>query len=208
VHLTDGQPTRRRGAALAEALLTAAWTVLVDNGYAGFTLEAVAQQAGTSRPVIARRWATRHELLEATIAHAGALRPNPAPDTGSLREDLLVLLHRANDAHADLATLFGVQLGGYYQETGKTVADLRETLIGGAGQALDEVLAAGVARGEADPERLTPRIRALPMDLLRHHVLTTLQPMAADGIEEIVDDIFLPLVRPTDFHGFPGNSGR
>ena len=188
---------RRRGAALEEALLGAAWDVLREHGYAGFTLEAVAGRAGTSRPVIARRWANRHELLEATIAHVGVRRDNPTPDTGSLRGDLLALLRTYNESRLDLATLMGVQLGGYYQETGRTLADLRDVLTGGHNQALDDVLAAGVERGEADPDRLIPRIRALPVDLLRHHVLFTLAPMSNEGIEEIVDRIFLPLVRPT-----------
>ncbi|MBU3061881.1 TetR/AcrR family transcriptional regulator [Nocardia sp. NEAU-G5] len=188
---------RRRGSALQEALLSAAWAVLRENGYAGFTLEAVANRAGTSRPVIARRWATRQELLDATIAHVGAQRGNPTPDTGSLRGDLIALLRRANNARLDLATMLGVQLGGYYQETGRTLADMREALIGGHDHALDDVLAAGVERGEIDPDRLIPRIRALPMDLLRHHVLMTLEPMPEEGIEQIVDMIFLPLVRPT-----------
>jgi AcrR family transcriptional regulator len=191
---------RRRGAALEEALLTSAWEVLREHGYAGFTLEAVAGRAGTSRPVLARRWANRHELLHATIAHAGTTRQAPPPDTGSLRDDLIALLRRANDTTLDLATMLGVQLGGYYQETGHTLADLREVLLGGPDHALDAALAAGVERGEADPDRLIPRIRALPMDLLRHHALMTLRPMSDDGIEEIIDAIFLPLVRP----GAPG----
>ncbi|MDF3290672.1 TetR/AcrR family transcriptional regulator [Streptomyces silvisoli] len=105
--------------------------MLRENGYAGFTLETVASRASTSRPVIARPWANRHELLHATIAHVGARREDPAPDTKSVRGDLIALLRRANGAWLDLATMVGVQLGGYYQETGKTLADLREVLIGG-----------------------------------------------------------------------------
>jgi hypothetical protein len=34
------------------------------------------------------------------------------------------------------------------------------------------------------------------LDLLRHEMLMTLQPVSEEAIAEIVDDIFLPLVRP------------
>ncbi|MCO6003758.1 TetR/AcrR family transcriptional regulator C-terminal ligand-binding domain-containing protein [Actinoallomurus purpureus] len=53
-----------------------------------------------------------------------------------------------------------------------------------------------LVRGEIDPARLTPRIAELATDLLRHELLMTLQPVPEETITEIVDDIFLPLVRP------------
>lgn len=197
MHPNEVQPARRRrGAALEEALLDAAWAVLREHGYAGFTFEAVAGRAGTSRPVLARRWATRHELLHATITHASVRRPVPTPRTGTLRGDLRALLVELNNSRIDLATVMGVQLGGYYQETGKTIADLREISLSGQNTLVGDILAAAVERGEIDPARLTPRLRSLPVDLLRHHVFMTLQPMSDADIDDIVDNIFLPLVRP------------
>ncbi|MEY9905112.1 AcrR family transcriptional regulator [Catenulispora sp. MAP12-49] len=192
----EAQPARRRhGAALEDAVLEASWAVLRENGYAGFSLGAVASRAGTSRPVLARHWPSRHDLVLATIAFIGAAQPSPRPDTGSLRGDLMALMHGLNNSRLDVATVLGVQLGGYYQETGKTLADLRDVLLSGEESTLDHILDTAVARGEADAARLTPRVRSLPVDLLRHHVFTTFQPMPDEGIEEIVDDIFLPLVR-------------
>ena len=61
--------TRRRGAELEEALLEAAWQELEERGYAGLTMENVATRAGTSRPVIARRWRSKAELTIATLRH-------------------------------------------------------------------------------------------------------------------------------------------
>ncbi|MFJ4653154.1 TetR/AcrR family transcriptional regulator C-terminal ligand-binding domain-containing protein [Nocardia sp. NPDC088792] len=197
MHPKEAQPAqRRRGAALEEALLAAAWAVLREHGYAGFTLEAVAGRAGTSRPVLARRWATRHDLLHDTITHASRMRPVTTPQTGSLRGDLIALLRELNNSRRDLATVMGVQLGGYYQETGKTIADLREISLIGQHTVLDDIMSAAVERGEIDPAKLTPLLRSLPVDLLRHHLFMTLQPMADEDIEDIVDTIFLPLVRP------------
>lgn len=52
-----------------------------------------------------------------------------------------------------------------------------------------------VRRGEIDANRLTDRIRSLPFDLLRHEILLTFAPVPDEVVEEIVDTIFLPLVR-------------
>ena len=57
--------SRRRGATLEEAILDAAWAELIDHGYAEMTLEAVAKRAGTSRPVLYRRWPSRTKLATA-----------------------------------------------------------------------------------------------------------------------------------------------
>ena len=202
MHLESPQPERRRrGAALEEELLAAAWEVLRENGYAGFSLEAVATQAGTSRPVIARRWTSRHDLVKATIAHAAATQPVSTPDSGSLRDDLIAYMREINGTRHDLATMLGVQLGGYYQETGETLSDLRDVVLGGQDPIAHKIFAAAVERGEADPGRLTPRIRTLPVDLLIKEVITTLHPMRDEDIDEIVDTIILPLVRPAEAPG-------
>ena len=59
------------------------------------------------------------------------------------------------------------------------------------------VLQRAIERGEVDPDRLTPRIVALPTDLARHEMLMTLKPLPDEVIGEIVEDIFMPLVQRT-----------
>ena len=60
---------------------------------------------------------------------------------------------------------------------------------------LDEMIERAVARGEIQPGQVSGRVARLPVDLFRHELLMTLRPVADGVIEEIVDDIFLPLVR-------------
>jgi AcrR family transcriptional regulator len=57
---------RRRGEDLERAILTAAWDQLVERGYGNFTIDAVADAAGTSRSVLYRRWPDRDALIAAT----------------------------------------------------------------------------------------------------------------------------------------------
>jgi len=44
-------------------------------------------------------------------------------------------------------------------------------------------------------ERITPRNAALPGDLVRHEILVTRAAVPEQVLVEIVDEIFLPLVR-------------
>lgn len=189
--------TRRRGQELEDALLQAAWEELVEVGYAGFTFEGVADRAGTSRPVLYRRWSKRADLAVAAIRHRGRNRPVATPDTGSVREDLIEVLRDASAGRTEVAVLFSVQMGEYFSETGRSPADLREEFLSGRRQpfGVDTVLRRGVERGEIDPAKITDRIARLPTDLVRHEMLMTLHPVPDEIIVEIVDTIFLPLVR-------------
>ena len=188
--------TRRRGKELEDAILEAALAELTDGGYARFTIERVAERAGTSRHVIYRRWSTRNELALMALVHDAERTRRPLPDTGSLRGDVIALLSQANETRLGLVATFSVQLGTYYTETGTTPEQLREQIVAGRPRAMEVILERAVARGEVDPARLTPRIVTLPIDLLRHEALMTLRGVPRASILEIVDDIFLPLVMP------------
>jgi AcrR family transcriptional regulator len=191
-------PKRRRGAELEAALLEAAWEQLIAGGYGAFTIEAVAERAQTSRPVIYRRWPDRASLALAAVSYGVNRDQVEVPDTGSVRTDIIELLHRSNAKRAPLIPLLSLQLSAYYAETGTSLADIhREILSDRRTRGIDTILERGIARGEVDPTRLTDRIRLLPFDLFRHEVLMTLRPLTDAAITEIVDEIFLPLVRPT-----------
>jgi AcrR family transcriptional regulator len=186
---------RRRGKELEDAVLDAAWSELLDGGYASFTIEAVAARARTSRPVLYRRWANCADLAIAAIRHIMHKHPVNIPNTGNVRGDLIALLQRFSKDRALVAVFFSLQMSEYFSETNTSMADLRKNLLQGDHSLFDVVLARGADRGEIDRSKLTPRIASLLVDLLRHEVLMTLKPVPNAVIAEFVDDIFLPLVR-------------
>jgi len=204
VDLTGETPKRRRGASLEAALLDAAWAELVDVGYTALTYEGVARRAGTSRPVVYRRWRTKPELVLATLGRYYALHPIAIPDTGSLRGDLIAVLTEASAQRTGLITVLTLRLGGYFEETGTTLADLRAELLARAFDAapperrgrpfIRVVLEQAAARGEIDLARITPRIESLPFDLVRNEMFVSNGPVKPAAIESIVDEIFLPLI--------------
>jgi AcrR family transcriptional regulator len=185
---------RRRGAALDAALLEAAWDELSAVGYPRFTLDGVAARAGTSRPVLARRWSSRAELVIAAIRHHAP--PAVQPDTGSLRGDVLALLRQMSAAAGEFAGVLTFVFAEYYNATGHPPAEIRQRAIASEGSMMTAIIERAVERGEIDPGRLTPRIVSLPVDLVRHDVILNQAPVPDDTLAEIVDRIFLPLVRP------------
>lgn len=188
-------PERRRGAALENALLDAAWEELTAVGYARFTMDAVVKRAGTSPPVLYRRWPDRDALVRATLTRVLQKHVLVAPDTGSLREDVLALLREINATSVELVTAMSSYFAGYHKETGAGTGDLRDPSATGRKQAVDAIFERAAERGEVKADRLTERIKTLPFDLLRHELLTTYSPAPDEVLEEIVDTIFLPLVR-------------
>ncbi|BBY71871.1 MULTISPECIES: TetR/AcrR family transcriptional regulator [Mycobacterium] len=191
---STGVARRRRGPALEEALLDAAWTELTERGYDELTIDGVAVRAGTSRAVLYRRWPNKQELVLAAVAHEVAKDVVVAPDTGSLRGDAIALLRQANKVRVGLVVPLLTRLGGFYQQTGSSLADLETLVRGRRDAALDQVIQRAIDRGEIEPDQLTERIARLPVDLFRYEVLMTLRPLPDEAIEEIVDTVWLPLL--------------
>ena len=187
--------TRRRGEALESAILDAGWEVLSESGYPGFTYEAVAAKAGTSRPVLYRRWPQRDDLLLATLKAYWSAHPIVVPDEGSLREDALVLLRNASKVRGRLMTLISVQLMDYFRDSGSSFRQLREMLLQpGTRTGLEQIVDRAVARGEIADRPRHPRVINLPFDLFRHELFMGLQGVPETTIVEIVDEVWLPLI--------------
>lgn len=191
--------TRRRGATLEHALLDAAWEELQQSGYAKLTMERVAERAGTSRAVIYRRWANRGELVIAAMRHRQPVLSGGIPDTGALRSDVLAVLRRASTRITELGpdTVIGM-LSGLLADDEAFELILNQLTRSG-GEVMGGVLRQAVARGEARDD-ITPRVARLPIDLLRNELIFNHQPPTQRTLEEIIDDIFLPLVliRPAE----------
>lgn len=180
---------RRRGVALEEALLDAAWLELAERGYVGFSFEAVARRGRTSRPVLYRRWGTKLMLAFAAIGHHLRLNPVMVPDLGNLRDELRLLLRGFADRSPPHLTRLIFEMSDDMASEDVSFADGRFREM-----PMRDVLARGVARGEVAPEKLTPRILRLPTSLVLHEVIITQRQITDDAICEIVDTIFLPLI--------------
>ena len=185
--------SRRRGKVLEAAIFEAVLQELAETGYVNFSIERAAAGAATSKPVIYRRWPTRARLVYAALRANrpfGSLEP---PDTGTVRGDIMVILHRVSELVDQLSpeVIFGLIAELLHERDSSLFVEVHERNA----RIMREILTRGVRRGEIAAEKLTPRLAALPFDLVRYQLMILQQPLSAQDIEEIVDRIFLPLVR-------------
>ncbi|MGE3962068.1 MAG: TetR/AcrR family transcriptional regulator [Dehalococcoidia bacterium] len=146
--------TRRRGRPRAEGVRVAVIGALIglvaEQGYAGTSMDEVAERAGVSKAAIYRRWPSKDALI--VDAHRSMLNEADVPDTGTLRGDLVALLDRVADLMEDeriprvmQATvgemLTNPELQRVFQER---VLEPRLAMVG-------EVFARATARGEVQP---------------------------------------------------------
>jgi len=185
--------TRRRGMELEHAILDAAWAELHDVGYAALTIEGVAARARTSKPVIYRRWAGRAELVLAAWSRQ-APKPQPTPDTGSLRTDLIALFTRISVRH-DM--IMGEVIAGVMSEVFRDpeVAELLRNRLRTAIPGIPVIVARAVERGELPAMEVPPRVARLPLDLIRNESMLCNGVLPSDMVTEVVDDVYLPLLR-------------
>jgi AcrR family transcriptional regulator len=193
--------TRRRGEILEEAILQAAWDELSDVGFTHLTMEGVAARAGTNKAVLYRRWANKADLVIAALRKYLPKFTDEIPNTGNLRDDVYAYLHGLVEPLKSI----GVQTirGLMTEPQGST---LFRHLIASLPQlsqrrseskimaSMTAILKNAELRGEVQLEKLTPRIISLPLELLRNEIITRQEPISDKAIEEIVDDIFVPLV--------------
>ncbi len=187
--------SRRRGEQLEQAILEATWAELNDVGYAALTIEAVAARAATSKSVIYRRWPGRAELVLAAWAKR---RPAglDATDTGSLRSDLISLFSRvARRAEGMMSEMIAGVMGEAFRhpEVAEVLRDRLRTAP--LGDWIDTIVRRAAERGELPPVEVPPRAARVPLDLIRNETMMCGGPVGEDAVEELVDDVYLPLLR-------------
>ena len=88
---------RRRGDALNAAIYQATLDELAEVGYAGLTMEGVAERAKASKASLYRRWPTRIELVMERVTHqivAFVMRCSRGKTLSTSPFDSLHLVHR------------------------------------------------------------------------------------------------------------------
>ena len=179
--------TRRHGAELVSAIHRAVLAEIAEHGYAGTTYDGVAARAGTSKPVLYRRWPRKAEMaLDALMGSSPA--PEIPADTGSLSGDLKALLRTM---HSTMERAGRPTMLSLLAELDRPAAEL--IFIRG-GAFLEPLIERARARGELGPSPLPPRMVTMALDLVRHEVLIV-GSLTEDNLVAIVDDIAIPLLQ-------------
>lgn len=181
----ERRPGRPRDPELDGTILAATIEVLCEQGFAGTSVEAVAERAGVGKASIYRRWPTREDLLLAAGACMG--RCTAAPDTGNLRDDLVTLI--ANLVSVLRTTPAGALLPAIVDEAARNPA-LRtrfDAFIDDRRAPVRHILARAAARGELRAGVDHEVIADLLSGPVFTRVLLTGRPLDDDLAGRIVD---------------------
>lgn len=184
---------RRRGVELQQAIYAAVLDELAARGYAGLTFDGVAARAGTSRPVLYRRWASKAEMvLAAVVVSEPPSQESELADAGSFAADLSNVIRFIAERFATVGRQTALGL------LSELNADATERLVAAAfargSQLLEPCLDRARARGEIGPGEIPAHVLALPLELTRHDLLLR-GDLPAPRIRDIVDDLVIPALQ-------------
>ena len=189
--------TRRRGDELVDAILKASRDELSEMGYTSLTIEGVAARAKTNKAVIYRRWENKSRLVIETLKKYIPRSEKVTPNTGNLRDDVFLLLKRIAVPLQMIGgeTIHGLMVEYFSKHIINSFPQIMSGIEGRFENYMRDILKNAELRGEVDLEKITSRIISLPLDLVRYEILTTHKPITQNVLNEIVDDIFMPLIK-------------
>lgn len=187
---------RRRGAELEQAIFSATIKILDEEGLQGLTFQKVAERAGTSKPVLYRRWNSPLELVVAAIREPivkvrGRFRDYETTGN-SLAEDLLQLLqHFAEMINQYRQPFVATTLTALSQSNNiqRTLGVAEDSDLA----ALDRVLQRARARGEAVRPDISRKAKLIAFEQIRYEGLFIQESIQAEDLQTLIDDILLKL---------------
>jgi AcrR family transcriptional regulator len=183
--------TSRRGRPRSEkarrAILQAAADLLLDQGGARVSMDAVADRAGVSKATIYRWWPSKEHLaLEALVDWASA--GTPPSDTGSLRGDLLALVRpwvreiRRRKFGRVIAALIAEA-----QSDPRFAADYRRHYVEERREPMQAAFMRAIDRGEAPADLDIDVALDLVYGALYHRLLHGHAPLTDRFAQDVVD---------------------
>jgi AcrR family transcriptional regulator len=190
-------PGRKRSEERRMAILTAAFELVGEVGYAGLTVEGIAARSGAGKQTVYRWWPSKADVLLDALATKADLHV-PVPDEGSYAADLRVFLTasfalgrkrevvdalRALMAHAQIDAEFGRRF--------------RASFLQRRRDALGTILAGARARGDLLPGVSPGTVTDIVFGVIWYRLLATGQPLDDQLVDELVATLAGPKPEPT-----------
>lgn len=179
-------PGRPRSDASRSAILKAAYQILRESGFAGFTVEGVAARAGAGKATIYRWWQTKGTLAIEAFLLALAPQLDAVPATASALDDLRTHVHRAAAIYRGRAGQLLRELIALGQEDSETSRVLRTEFVapryGAAIRLLRRAQDAGELAADADIEVLVDAL----WGPIFHRLLVSRMPIDRAYIERLL----------------------
>ncbi len=168
------------------SIVEAAAALIAEEGFSGVSIEAVASRSGAAKTTIYRHWPSREALLTEAFgvcADAGL----PSPDTGSLREDLRVVLGglalKLNEP--GWCSAIGSLADAASRDPG--LERLHQSTLSRGRRPLADILERAVARGDLPPDLAVDDAVALIVGPLFYRGLIARAPVDEAFVARSVD---------------------
>jgi AcrR family transcriptional regulator len=180
--------SRRRGEVLERALYEATLAELAEVGYGRLTMEGIAARARTGKAALYRRWASKHDLVQAALHYAVPPLPDPRPGR-SARENLSAVFSAHRDVLAGKTAFPGLDIIGQLIHEPELRAIFADAVVGPRLNIVESILRAAVRDGDIDPATLTPLTARIGPALINQHFLLTGAPPNRRELALIVDTV-------------------
>lgn len=186
--------SRRRGDELIRAIHAAALAEVTEVGFGGLTMEGIARRAATAKTSLYRRWPSPRELLLDAL-HDAHPQEEPSPGADDLRGDLIRALRQLTDWLATPAARAVAEIMAERRRHPELVEALFARVFGPRGGTITQpVLRHYAARGQFDPELITPVVADIGEALVFKHLTDTDRIPDEAMLAAIVDQAILPAV--------------
>lgn len=183
----------RRGPERREAICEAVFELLGEVGYDRMTMDAVATRARASKATIYRTWPDKPGLVAEALMNRFGATPE-APDTGSLRGDLVSLVSVAcaisNSPDGEVIT--GVMTAATRNPA--LARTVHECTYASKHVASVAIIDRAVARGEVHPETDPDVFHEVMYAMIMARKLILERPLDDEFARHVVDDILIPLL--------------
>lgn len=187
-----------RGAGREDAILRVTLELLAESGYDQLTIDAVAARARCSKATIYRRWPGKAALVSTAVQRHAGQPASAAPDTGSVRSDLLAALRvmRSSLSGQDAALILGL-LSAMHRDP-ELASAVREQVLHAKREVFGAVIARATARGQVPATADGALLAEISSAVLLSRLLVTGESLDDAFTQHLVDAVLLPaLERPS-----------
>ncbi|MFI9047471.1 TetR/AcrR family transcriptional regulator [Streptomyces sp. NPDC053427] len=195
---SESRPGRKRSEESRLAILVAAFELVGEVGYAGLTIEGIANRAGCGKQTIYRWWPSRaHVLLEALAVKADLYVTNA--DHGSYADDVRAFLEDTFQLGRQQRVVEILRVLMAEAQINEEFGQLfRSAFLQRRRDALQVVLDRARTRGDLPPRPAASTVLDIVFGTLWYRLLATRQPMGDDLVEELTATLTQAAQPPTN----------
>jgi len=188
-------PGRPRSDASRTAILKAAYQILRECGFAGFTVEGVAARAGAGKATIYRWWQSKGTLAIEAFLVALAPRLEAVPRTDCALVDLRAHVHHAAAIYRGKAGQLLRELIALGQEDNQTSRMLRTDFVAPRYAEAIRILTRAQESGEIDADVDLEVLADALWGPIFHRLLVSRMPIGRPFIDKLLDLVLAGVVR-------------